>query len=188
MEPVNIEGLMRESGMDRIPNTRVLGTDEQLQKQMKNVREATKALRDRLKEEGKKFDGGDVFSMILIIIVSEEIVEQFKVAETASADLRSPDVVSIMFNNLQGRARDWIRTQQKTSPRIMKDPQIFKDILLAKYFGMETPFEGLTPLYQVKQKENQPVKEFATALQMLSIYLGRRHASVIPWKKRYLTR
>ena len=46
--------------MDRIPNTCVQVTNEQLQKQMKNVREATKALRERLKEEGKKFDGSDL--------------------------------------------------------------------------------------------------------------------------------
>ena len=72
MEPVRLEDMMRGDGFDRIPNTRVMGTDDQSQKQMKNVREATKALRDRLKEENKKFDGSDVYAMILFIIVAED--------------------------------------------------------------------------------------------------------------------
>ena len=59
---------------------------------------------------------------------------------------------------------------------------------MAKYFGGDTPFEGYAPLYQVKQREGQSVRDFGVTLTMLGIYLGRRQASVIPKKKEYLTR
>ena len=59
---------------------------------------------------------------------------------------------------------------------------------MAKYFGGDTPFEGYAPLYQVKQREGQTVRDFGVTLTMLGIYLGRRQASVIPKKKEYLTR
>ena len=59
---------------------------------------------------------------------------------------------------------------------------------MSKYFGGDTPFEGYAPLYQVKQKEGQSVRYFGVTLSMLGIYLGRRHASVMPKKKEYLTK
>ena len=47
---------------------------------------------------------------------------------------------------------------------------------MAKYFGGDTPFEGYAPLYQVKQKEGQSVRDFGVTLTVLGIYLGRRQA------------
>ena len=92
-----------DGGNRNIPATRAVGDEKDTSRQLKNTRDATKALRDRLKEENKKFDGSDVFSMILFIIVAEEIIEQYNVADLANADLQSPDVVTVMFNNLVGK-------------------------------------------------------------------------------------
>lgn len=126
--------------------------------------------------------------MVLFIIVAEEILDTYNVADTATSDLQSPDAVTVMFNNLQGSARDWIRTQKEVAPNIIRSPRAFKDVLMAKYFGGDTPFEGYAPLYQVKQKEGQTVRDFGVTLTMLGIYLGRRQASVITKKKEYLTK
>lgn len=125
--------------------------------------------------------------MVLFIIVAEEVLETYNVADTAAADMQSPDAVSVMFNNLQGSAKDWIRTQKEVAPNVLRSPRVFKDILMAKYFVGDTPFEGYAPLYQVKQKEGQSVRDFVVTLTMLGIYLGPRQASVIPKKKEYLT-
>ena len=172
---------------DDVPIHRVRGTTAQEERQAKNTREASKALRDRLKDESKKFDGTDIFGMVLFNIVSEEVLETYSVADTASSDMQSPDAVTVMFNNLQGSARDWICTQKEVAPNVLRSTRVFKDILMAKYFVGDTPFEGYAPLYQVKQKEGQRVRDFGVTLTMLGIYLGRRQASVIPKKKEYLT-
>ena len=136
--------------LDDIPVYRAHGIAAQEERQTKNTREASKALRNRLKDESKKFDGTDIFGMVLFIIVAEEILDTYNVADTATADLQSPDAVTVMFNNLQGSARDWIRTQKEVAPNILRSPRAFKDVLMAKYFGGDTPFEGYVPLYQVK--------------------------------------
>ena len=158
-----------------------------MERQTKNTREATKTLRDRLKEENKKFDGTDMFGMVLFIIVAEEVMENYNVGDNADSDMQSPDEVTVMFNNLVGPARDWVRTQRETAPNVMRSPRVFKDVLMAKYFGNDTPFEGLAPLYKVKQRENQTAKEFSTTLTMLGIYLGRRQSALIPKKKKCLS-
>ena len=59
--------------VDDVPMTRVAGATAQEERQAKNTREASKALRDRLKDESKKFDGSDIFDMVLFIIVAEEV-------------------------------------------------------------------------------------------------------------------
>ena len=173
---------------DDVPIHRAAGERQQEERQAKNTREATKALRDRLKDESKKFDGSDIFGMVLFIVVSEEILETYNIADTCTADMQNPDAVTVMFNNLQGPARDWIRTQKEVAPSVLRSQRIFKDVLIAKYFGGDTPFEGYAPLYQVKQREGQSVRDFGVTLTMLGIYLGRRQASVIPKKKEYLTK
>lgn len=93
---------------DDVPIYRVRGTAAQEERQAKNTREAGKALRDRLKDESKKFDGTDIFGMVLFIIVAEEVLETYSVADTVTSDMQNPDAVTVMFNNLQGSARDWI--------------------------------------------------------------------------------
>ena len=125
--------------------------------------------------------------MVLFIIVAEEVLETYNVADTATADMKNPDAVTVMFNNLQGSTRDWIRAQKEVAPNVLRSPRVFKDISMAKYFGGDTPFEGYATLYQVKQKEGQKVRDFGVTLTMHGIYLGRRQASVIPKKKDYLT-
>ena len=132
---------------DDVPIHRAPGEPQQEERQAKNTREATKALRDRLKDESKKFDGSDIFGMVLFIIVSEEILETYNVADTCTADMQNPDAVTVMFNNLQGPARDWIRTQKEVAPSVLRSQRVFKDVLMAKYFGGDTPFEGYAPLY-----------------------------------------
>ena len=132
---------------DDVPIHRAPGEPQQEERQAKNTREATKALRDRLKDESKKFDGSDIFGMVLFIIVSEEILETYNIADTCTADMQNPDAVTVMFNNLQGLARDWIRTQKEVAPSVLRSQRIFKDVLMAKYFGGDTPFEGYAPLY-----------------------------------------
>ena len=92
-----------------------------------------------------------------------------------------------MFNNLVGPARDWIRTKRETAPNVMRSPRVFKGILMTKYFGSYTPFEGLAPLYTIKQREGQSSREFNTTLTMLGIHHGRRQSALIPKKKKYLS-
>lgn len=158
-----------------------------METQNKNTREATKTLRDRLKEKNKKFDGSDIFGMVIFIIVAEEVMETYNVSDDAEADMQSPDKVTVMFNNLVGPARDWIPTKRETAPNVMRSPRVFKDILMTKYFGSDTPFEGLAPLYKIKQSEGQSAREFSTTLTMLGINLGRRQSALIPKKKKYLS-
>ena len=143
------------SRLDDVPLNRKRGSAQEVERQSKNTREASKALRDRLKDESKKFDGTDIFGMVLFIIVAEEVLETYSVANTASLDMQSPDAVTVMFNNLQGSARDWIRTQKEVAPNVLLSPRVFKDVLMAKYFCGDTPFEGYAPLNQVKQKEGK---------------------------------
>ena len=67
---ISTEAIPDNTGMDRvvqamqgywksddIPVHRVRGDSKQMERLTKNTREATKTLRDRLKEENKKFDG-----------------------------------------------------------------------------------------------------------------------------------
>ena len=98
-----IHGLNRA---DEVPITRYATTAQESERQAKNTREATKTLRDRLKDENKKFDGSDIFGMVLFIIVAEEVLETYSVEDTNTSDMQSPDAVTVMFNNLQGAARD----------------------------------------------------------------------------------
>lgn len=44
--------------------------------------------------------------MVVFIIVAEEILETCNIEETTTFDMQSPDAVTVMFNNLQGGARD----------------------------------------------------------------------------------
>ena len=127
-----------------------------------------------MKDENKKFEGSDIFGMILFIIVAEEKLETYNIGENTTADMQSPDYVTVMFNSLQGGARDWIPNQREVAPNVLRSPRVFKDELMSKYFGGDTPFEGYAPLYQVKQKEGQSVRNFEVTLTMLEIYLGRR--------------
>ena len=85
----------------------------------------------------KKFDGTDMFGMVLFIIVAEEVMESYNVGDNADADMQSPDEVTVMFNNLVEPARDWVRTQRETAPNVIRSPRVFKDVLMAKYFGSD---------------------------------------------------
>ena len=39
------------------------------------------------KDENKKFDGSDIFGMVLFIIVAEEIFETYNIGDTSTHDL-----------------------------------------------------------------------------------------------------
>lgn len=101
------------------------------ERQARNTREATKTLQDRLKDENKKFDGSDIFGMVLFIIVAEEILGTYNVGDTGASDMQSPDAVTVMFNNLQGGARDWIRTQKEVAHNLLRSQRVFKDVLMS---------------------------------------------------------
>ena len=60
--------------------------------------------------------------MVLFIIVAEEVLETYNVEDTNTSDMQSPDAVTVMFNNLQGAARDWIRTQKEVAPQRFTQP------------------------------------------------------------------
>ena len=47
-----------------------------------------KVIRDKLKEEQKKFDVGNIVGMVLFNILSEEILEGYVMENTPSADMQ----------------------------------------------------------------------------------------------------
>lgn len=102
--------------LDDVPVNRIRGTPQEEERQAKNTREATKALKDRLKDEHKKFDGSEIFGMVSFIIVVEEILETYTIEEATTTELQSPDAITVMFNNLQGGARAGSVIKRKWHP------------------------------------------------------------------------
>ena len=53
----------------------------------------------------------------------EEILETYHVANNMVVDMKSPDTLTVIFNNLEGSERDWISTQKKVAFKLLRNPE-----------------------------------------------------------------
>ena len=100
-------------------------------KQLRNRRDAVKALAARIKEDGGAFDGRNPLKVLSYILAGDEVLLNYRVGpptrnNDTEPDLLPVDAIEMFFLNMTGQARDYMRGQCQSKPRLFTDLKLFK--------------------------------------------------------------
>ena len=121
-------------------------------KQLRNRRDAVKALAARIKEDGGSFDGRNPLKVLSYILAGDEVLLNYRVGaptgvQNTEPDLLPSDAIEMYFLNMTGQARDFMRGQRQSKPRLFTELKLFKTTLVNHFYSLKTPFEGYAPIY-----------------------------------------
>lgn len=93
--------------------------------QLKNVREATKTLRERLGDEaGQLYDSKEGDKVLWYIQTVDDILEQYNVGQLDRNGMMEADACTVYLNCLRGTSREIIRSACLTTKGLTKNLQI----------------------------------------------------------------
>ena len=102
--------------------------------------------------------------MIQFIQLAEETLVSYTIGEGTTDHFTKTDSVLVYFDNLQGIAKNLIRTERYNIPKLMEDLQVFKDTVMRIFYKSDIIFAPWSIIMQVKQEESMSIKTYAAAV------------------------
>ena len=145
-------------------------------RQLKNVREAIKALKDRLgSEAGGVYDGKDPDKALWFIVTFEEVIDLYLVGkEGTQCQLLEIDACSVLTWCLRGTAQEVLRAAKITDKGLHKNMEKLKEVIITNFMGDLTQFDLKAKAWSSKQKETECARDWAARLRMIMFYYMRK--------------
>ena len=111
--------------------------------------------------------------MIKFAAIGDKVLDQYIIGADPNLSLNEADPALVLFHNLGGSARYFVRYKRLSTPGLMSTVRQFKDFLIAGVLPNNTPFDSCSPFYDVRQTDTMSCKYFAASLAMLGEFLFR---------------